>query len=183
MLGGFQKTTMSDIAAAAEVSRPLLYRYFRDKEALLNAVVERVLTEWHEVLSAEAARNTPGTAHTVRLVLSASLEFARNREVLHGLLARDSRQALANYSDVIDRGSDMLRDLMREILGAGVQRGDVRADLDLDDLAHVVSEVFLAYADHIVRGETALGERRIEAILETLLHGFIAKPSSVGSNS
>ena len=179
---GFQKTTMSDIAAAADVSRPLLYRYFRDKEGLLNAVVERVLNEWNEVLVAEAARNTPGTAHTVRLVLTASLEFARNREVLQGLLARDSRAALAETSDVIDRGSDMLRTLVREILEAGVKRGDVRADLDLDDLAHVVSEVFLAYADQIVRGESALGKRRIEAILETLLHGFIAKPPSANAN-
>ena len=72
----------------------------------------------------------------------------------------------------------MLRELIREILGAGVRRGDVRADLDLDDLAHVVSEVFLAYADHIVQGEGGLGERRVEAILETLLHGLIAKPTS-----
>ena len=174
---GFQKVTMGDIAAAANVSRPLLYRYFRDKEGLLNAVVERILREWNEVLTAEAARKTPGTAHTVRLVLVASIEFARGSEVLRGLLGRDSRQALDDYSDVIDRGSDMLRGLMREILFAGVERGDVRSDLDLDDLSHVVSEVFLAYADHIVRGEDKLSERRIEAILETLLHGFIATPS------
>jgi AcrR family transcriptional regulator len=180
---GFQKTTMSDIAVAAQVSRPLLYRYFRDKEGLLDAVVERVLAEWNEVLVAEAARNTPGTAHTVRLVLGASLDFARNREVLRGLLGRDSRRALADYSDVIDRGNDMLRRLIRDILGAGVLRGDVRSDLDLDDLAHVVSEVFLAYADHIVMGDDdGLGERRVEAILETLLHGFIAKPS-LGSST
>lgn len=175
---GFQKVTMGDIATAANVSRPLLYRYFRDKEGLLDAVLDRILREWNEVLVAEAARTTPGTAHTVRLVLTASLEFARTREVLHGLLGRDSRQAVADYSDVIERSSDMLRDLMREILRDGVRRGDVRADLALDDLAHVVSEVFLAYADHIVRDENALGERRIEAILETLLHGFIVVPSS-----
>ena len=180
---GFQKTTMNDIAVAANVSRPLLYRYFRDKEGILDTVVERVVREWNEVLVAEAARTTPGTAHTVRLVLLASLNFARSREVLHGLLARESRLALADYSDVIDRGNDMLRGLIREILGAGVRRGDVRADLDLDDLAHVVSEVFLAYADHIVQGEDEMGERRIEVILETLLHGFIAKPISMDGSA
>ena len=130
------------------------------------------------MLLAEAARNTPGTAHTVRLVLQASLEFARSREVLHGLLARDAKQALADSGDVITRGSDMLRDLIRDVLEAGVRRGDVRSDLELDDLAHVVSEVFLAYADHIVQGDESLGERRVEAILETLLHGFIAKPAA-----
>jgi AcrR family transcriptional regulator len=174
---GFAKTTMTDVALAADASRPLVYRYFRDKEGLFEAVVDRVFTEWHEVLLAEAARNTPGTAHTVRLVLKASLDFARNREVLQGLLGQDARLALADYSDVLDRGSRMLRDLVRDILERGIRRGDVRGDLDVDDLAHVVSEVFLAYADHIVTGEgEGIGERRFEAIIETLLHGFIASP-------
>lgn len=174
---GFQKVTMGDIAAAAAVSRPLLYRYFEDKEGLLNAVVERVLREWNEVLVAEAARNTPGTAHTVRLVLLASLRFAAERDVLRGLLGRDARHVLEDSSDVIDRGGDMLRALMSRIFEAGVARGDVRSDLDRDDLAHVVSEVFLAYADRVVRGEGEFGPRRIEAILETLLHGLIVGPA------
>ena len=98
---GFAKTTMTDVALAADASRPLLYRYFRDKEGLFEAVVDRVFTEWHEVL-----------------------------------------------------------------------------------LAHVVSEVFLAYADHIVTGEgEGIGERRFEAIIETLLHGFIAGPSFAETNA
>ena len=178
---GLQKTRMADIALAADASRPLLYRYFRDKEALFAAVVDRVLREWNEVLMVEAARATPGTAHTIRLVLIASLDFARERDVLRGLLARDARIALADYCDVIDEGSLMLRRLIESVLRAGVQRGDVRSDLNVEDLAHVVSEVFLAYADHIVSGETdGLGERRIEAILETLLHGLIAKSPAAG---
>ncbi len=175
---GYQKTAMHDVAVAANVSRPLLYRHFRDKAGLLNAVVERVLREWNEVLAAEAARATPSTGHTVRLVLMASLEFARSRQVLHGLLARDAKQALSDSGDAIARGSDMLRALMRDVLAAGIRRGDVRSDLDLDDLAHVVSEVFLAYADHVIQGDEQLGERRVKAILETLLHGFVAKPGS-----
>ena len=55
---------------------------------------------------------------------------------------------------------------------------DVRADLELDDVAHVVSEVFIAYSDHAVTGETdGFGERRVSAIIETLLHGVIAQPA------
>ena len=44
-----------------------------------------------------------------------------------------------------------------------------------------MSEVFLAYADHMVRGEReGFGDRRFEAIIETLLHGIIAAPPAVG---
>jgi len=176
---GFKKTTMGDIAQAAGASRPLLYRYFSDKEKIFEIVVDRILHEWNEVLIAEAARSTPGTAHTLRLVLTASLDFARDRHVVRGLLARDSRSALADYSDVIEQGSALLRKLLEDILRTGVQRGDVRGDLNVEDVAHVVSAVFLAYADHIVSGDDEdLGERRVEAILETLLHGLIVVPNA-----
>lgn len=40
---GVAKTTMADIAKAAEVSRPALYQYFDDKEDILVAVLVRVM--------------------------------------------------------------------------------------------------------------------------------------------
>jgi len=169
---GFQKTRLEDVAAAAQVSRPLVYRYFSNKETLFGLVVERILREWNEVLIAEAARKTPSTAHTLRRVLTACLDFAQSRTVLRGLLSRDSKLVLSHF-DIIQRTNDMLRHLVRDVLESGGARGDVRTDLDFEDLAHVVSEVFIAYSDHIVAGETtSLSERRVEAIIETLLHGI-----------
>lgn len=171
---GFEKATLGTIASQANISRTLIYRYYDDKEILLEAVVKRLIDEWRDVLAVEAERNTPGTAHTLRLVLIRSLEYAKSRAVLGKLLSRDTRLRLSTYSNVIESGNDMLRTLVREILQRGVVRGDVRNDLEVEDLAHVVSEVFLAYADHTVLGdEVGLVERRIEAILETLLHGII----------
>ena len=48
-------------------------------------------------------------------------------------------------------------------------------DLDLDDMVHVVSEVFVSYALLALAGESErVGRRRAEAVVETLLHGVIA---------
>ena len=171
---GFRKATLEDVAGAAQVSRPLVYRYFGDKRGLFAEVVDRVLREWNEVLVAEAARTTPGTAHTLRRVLVACLDFARTRTVLQGLLARDSRLVRSLVGDVLDDGRQLLPGLVHEVLVAGVRRGDVRSDLDLEDMAHVVSEVFVSYTLLVLAGEDQqVGDRRVEAVIETLLHGVI----------
>lgn len=41
---GFRRTTMNDLAAAANMSRPALYLLFPNKEAIFRAVVQRVTT-------------------------------------------------------------------------------------------------------------------------------------------
>jgi len=101
---GFSKTTLEAVASAAQVSRPLVYRYFGDKRELFGVVVDRVLNEWNEVLVAEASRTTPGTAHTLRLVLTACLDFAQSRTVLRGLLLRDARLVRSVVGGVLDEG-------------------------------------------------------------------------------
>ena len=59
---GFQKTTIVEIAAAAQVSKPLVYRYFESKEHLYEVVDQpRVFEGWNEELRRRAlARVRPG---------------------------------------------------------------------------------------------------------------------------
>lgn len=172
---GYRKTTLEDVAAAAEVSRPLVYRYFEDKPGLFARVAARVFQEWNEVLAAEAARTTPGTAHTIRLVLAACLEFARTRTVLRGILLRDAGLVRFLIGDVLDEGRALLPRLITQILEAGVRRGDVRADLPVEDMAHVISEVFVSYTLLVLeRADAEVSVRRVDTVIETLLHGVIA---------
>ncbi len=172
---GFKKTTLEDVAQAADVSRQLVHRYFGDKRELFARVIDRVLREWNEVLAAEAARPGRNTDERIRGVLVSCLDFARSRGVLRGLLLRDARLVRSLFGDVVDEGRALLPDLLEGVLRHGLERGDVRGDLDPRDMAHVVSEVFVAYTLLVLSGESAApGERRVEAVIETLLHGVIA---------
>lgn len=174
---GYRKTALEEIAGAAGVSRPLVYRYFGDKRGLFAEVLDRVLREWNEVLLLEASRTTPGTSHTLRRVLQACLGFARERTVLRGLLVRDAGLVRAQVGDVLERGRGLLPELLRQVLIRGVERGDVRGDLEPEDMAHVIAEVFVSYTLRVLAGEDEeVGRRRVEAVVETLLHGVIASP-------
>ena len=49
---GFEKTTMDDIAARLDVTKPALYRYFKNKDDLfLASIVEMVITEYKNYLT------------------------------------------------------------------------------------------------------------------------------------
>jgi AcrR family transcriptional regulator len=56
---GFRRTSMADVAAEAGVSRPALYQWFANKEALFRAVGEYLA---EEALKAAAAAWPPGKA-------------------------------------------------------------------------------------------------------------------------
>lgn len=171
---GFQKTGVDEIAAAAGVSKPLIYRYFRSKEHLFEVVVDRVIDAWCEVVTHEGARVVPSAGHSLRGIVRASLDFASSREVLRGLLARESQLLLAGYSDVLDRGTATLRGVVTEALLRGVRAGEIRTDLDVANLAEVITEICVRFVDRLLAGD--LGAKELElrdAIIETILHGVV----------
>ena len=137
-------------------------------------MVDRVITEWCEVVTAEGARATPSAAHNLRLIVQASLEFACSRGVLRGLLARESQLMLADYSDVLDRGTATLRRVVGETLERGVRTGEVRSDLDLGRMADTITEVCVRFGDRLLSGDLEGGTTKLlDTIIETLLHGVI----------
>ncbi len=171
---GFQKAGVDEIAQQAGVSKPLIYRYFHSKKHLFEVVVDRVIHEWCEAITAEGARITPSAAHSLRLVVGASLDFARTRDVLRGLMARESQLMLAGYSDVLERGTETLRRVLRDVLERGARTGDVRTDLDPDRMTDVITEVCVRFGDLLLAGDVGRATPGLlEAIVETLLHGVI----------
>ena len=172
---GFSKASIEDIAAQAGVSKPLIYRYFTSKRHLFELVVDRLIREWCDVITAEAARVTPSAGHSLRLVVRASLSFATSRDVLRGLLARESQLLLSGYSDVLEVGTATLRDVIRTVLDRGVQAGEIRGDLDVHQMADVIAEVCVRFGDRLLAsGSEPAQAELLDAIVETLLHGVVA---------
>jgi TetR/AcrR family transcriptional regulator of autoinduction and epiphytic fitness len=56
---GFRKTSMEDVARAADISRQGLYLHFRDKEALFRAAIGKMIDDGLASLDAELGRDAP----------------------------------------------------------------------------------------------------------------------------
>ena len=108
---GVRRTTLSDVARTAGVSRMTLYRRFPDVRGMLSALITR---EFGKILAAanEAAREEPtargqlvvASVHTIRALAANPL--------MHAVIERDAellRKAAPDatvYTATIDRGLD-----------------------------------------------------------------------------
>ena len=189
---GFQKTSVVEIAAAAQVSKPLVYRYFESKEHLYEVVISRLVQTWNEELQGELslaseASSTPkkgGVAAALRGMHRASLGFARRSPLLRGLLAKESRLLLASYSDVVERTNATLKAQIAQCLQCGVETGEVRLDLPVDAMADAVTEIHLAYVERVVSGtEMPNAERLSLDAFECLLFGICLRENDPSTTS
>src|SRR3954469_1843437 len=107
--GGFDGTTIQDVASAVGVSKPAVLHHFPSKDALRAAVLDAMLAHWKDTLP--------------RLLLAATASEDRFQAVLgetRRFFAEDPDRARIVLREVLDRPDEMRR----------VLRGAVRPWLD-----------------------------------------------------
>ncbi len=79
---GYAATSVQEIVGAAKVSKPVLYYYFSDKEAIFEAVLQAANDDRYRLMQA-AAENGNTVAEKLEQVLAAIFEYSvRNRELM-----------------------------------------------------------------------------------------------------
>ena len=175
---GFAKATIQEIAAAAHVSKPLFYRHFRNKQDVFEAVVERVFTDWREALEERVAACSGDTCEALRELFVGMLEYGRARPFLNRLLTRDSQLLLSTQSEVWDRACRALQDLVERLLRAGVERGEVRADVPVEHMADLLTELQFAYANRQILTGAAIAPEIVDALAASMLGGVLCPGAS-----
>lgn len=120
---GAGSLSMAAIAEAAAVSRPTLYRYYRDVDAVLTGIANLIAS--HDDLFEEAVASEPDPTPRLDLILGAVAgagDHAAAATALHAALPPDAREVLARHESRIRR-------LLIETLDAGVDSGAFRRDL------------------------------------------------------
>jgi AcrR family transcriptional regulator len=91
--GGASAVTMEAVAAHAGVSRPLVYKHFTNRDALMVALFRRE-SEAFDAEVVEALRGARGLEEVIRTSAEAIIDgFARRRRVLRPLLYGESMNA------------------------------------------------------------------------------------------
>jgi AcrR family transcriptional regulator len=171
---GLRHATFEEIAAAAGVSRTLLYRYFDGKIALLRAVRERALSSWAESVR-EATDASVTALGALEAMIGETFRFASARPDFRAFLLGDARLAL---HDEDSAGSGHSRRMWREqtaaILARGVETGEVPAELDIRASAEVLCAMQLGVIEQmyeIADSSVTLGSAHLEAACRILIGG------------
>jgi AcrR family transcriptional regulator len=168
---GFAKTTVDEIAAAAGVSKGLVYDHYASKEDLLSAVWTRQVDAWRAATRLRVKHAEGSFADAIGEMIDASIRHARENPLLRRILEQDPGSFLPHTRQGIAAFAREYRDGLERALRHGVRCGELRRGLDVPYTAELiwlthfwlVRELFLgpdrrwrADGDALLRAATAL---------------------------
>ena len=140
---GLRRTTMEDIAREAGAGKATLYRHFANKDAVIDALLEREARRFERVLE-QAAAGEPDAAGRIEATFVAAVAFLVGHPVL--TRGRDEEPGLLLPRITADGGPLVARGLERfgQLIAEGVASGELRA-VDPRAAAEVVVRLVLSY--------------------------------------
>jgi AcrR family transcriptional regulator len=172
---GFRGTTVDDIAAEAGMSRPLLYKHYDGKDALIDAVLDDLLSEW-EAQAGELAEY-PCATDALQAKLERSVRFAMDRPLLQAIFQQDPRVLMSGHAELFARSNEASRAQIERIVRQGQSTGEFAADLDPSSVTELVELVTLAMSERALgRSGAAVDEKFLTESVKVLLRGLRPRP-------
>lgn len=139
---GIARTTMDDIARLAEVSRATVFNYFPTKADIVGELVAAFERGFLRVVDRQLARRAP-TAERIRAVFEETARENLRAPALSRLLIGEAESGFGTAQGSNKKMARMYA-AIGELLSAGREGGDVRADVSIETLAELVGGTFMA---------------------------------------
>lgn len=140
---GIGATTMEDIAREARAGKATLYRYFANKDAVIDALLEREAERLERRLH-DAADAAGSCAEAVEAAYVTGVDFYVTHPVL--TRGRDEEPGLILHRIIADGGPQVrtLLDFFADLIARGVESGEFRR-VRPREAAEVVVRLMLSY--------------------------------------
>jgi TetR/AcrR family transcriptional regulator len=175
---------MKQVARRAGVSVGSLYTYFPNRDGMLAFAVQlcvRFITdsfnEYRPFLAALPLREA------LAAYLSGGIEWSRMYTGLVKLFARAAYHGDPELADTLVRPiATLLREMVHDILAAAAERGEIRADVDLEVATRIVHALTIAVGDSQllpylnvyfqVTGDGVTDEQALAGLIDLVLSGI-----------
>lgn len=173
--GGPAAMTTRGVAEAAGVQAPTIYRLFGDKDGLLDAVAEHVMTTFvagKTAGMAAAAQDGADPVEDLRSSWRRQVDFGLANPAVFRVVSDPDRAA---GSAAAQAGRDVLASRVHRLAAAGLLRVPERRAVDLIHAAGT-GAIHALLATPADERDPGLGEAMMEAVLDAIL---VADPSGV----
>lgn len=137
---GVRRTTMDDVARRAGVSRPTVYRYFSDRDALIVEVVTRRARSFG-VRAREYISGRPDFPAKIVDGLGYLVRGGRRDPILRALLQPDNLSATSGILTAGKVAEQLTLEVWEPILVAAQEAGEMRSDIDPRELCGVMADL------------------------------------------
>ncbi|WP_249529830.1 TetR/AcrR family transcriptional regulator [Paenibacillus brevis] len=161
---GYDGTTVPMIANTAQVGAGTIYRYFENKETLVNALFQQCVQEFSETLKFEEIDPSSDMRDQFHYIFKRLIKFADTN--IHALLFIESHNS-AYYIDVTSRKAFQgLMETLRQMMQNGKDRGVIK-DLQTDALIALVYGAFVMLFKLIQAGLLDESEAMLKEVEES----------------
>jgi AcrR family transcriptional regulator len=148
---GFAKTAVADIAAELDMSPANIYRFFSSKNAIVEAICKRCLSEVEEKAWAVARSKTPAAQRMERLILEI-LAYHKENLVTEQRVNELVVAAIEHSWDAIRAHKDVMRNVTELILRDGIEAGEFEP-VDPRDTAELIMRSVLVFTHPLLVGQ------------------------------
>jgi AcrR family transcriptional regulator len=146
----FDQASINRIIELAGIPKGSFYQYFQDKKDLYRHLLDLIVSRKLEFLSPVAANPDSMDFFTlIHEIYAAGIRFAAENPQLQmisrRLLSDRSHPVFVEFmQDNMSKSDEIFAGLIRQ----GISRGEIRQDIDVDFVAHLVSSINSSVADY-----------------------------------
>lgn len=153
-INGYHETSMDSIAAAAQISKPMLYLYYGSKEELFGACLDRELRRFVETVSTHIDFDQ-SPKDMLRTTIRAFLCYIDENRASWIVMYTQATSSQA-FAHTVREGRERIVELVGQLLRAGTRKPEPGVDFDLMAVALVGAGE--AIASRVSTGDTDVEE-------------------------
>jgi TetR/AcrR family transcriptional regulator len=152
---GYRGTTVDQIAARAQMSKPNLLYYFRRKEDIYRALLEKTLADWLIPLRSLDPQGEP--LSEIEKYVRAKMAMSRDNPKASRLFANEMLHGAPAIGDFLGGPMKLLVDDTANIITAWIAKGQIAA-IDPYHLIFTIWAMTQHYADFDIQVRAVLGK-------------------------
>jgi AcrR family transcriptional regulator len=176
---GFERTTVDEIACEASIGKGTVYLYFKNKEAIFRALIEKGLSDLEQILTESAGHGDFG--RQLHAMIYNNLKYIEiNREFYRMFLKERLTVKLLSdeqsYRLIMEKHQSLFNSTA-QLIQQGIDQGYFRPGV-CEDYVTAISGVINHFAGHWILLETSKPlTAKINTIMEIILSGIQKNPS------
>jgi AcrR family transcriptional regulator len=171
-VNGYHETSMDSIAAAAQISKPMLYLYYGSKEELFGACLNRELTRFIDAVRADIDPEQ-NPKDLLRNTIASFLHYIDANRASWIVMYTQATSSQA-FAHTVREGRERITDLVAGLLRAGTRHPDPHTNFDM--MAAALVGAGEAVANRLSTGDTDVDEAA-ELMINLFWRGLKGAPS------
>lgn len=148
----YQQASISRIVARAGIAKGSFYQYFEDKKDLYLYLIDLALNEKAAFIQSMPPPDPAmGTFAYLRWLFASGVQFEFSNPQLTRVVYHAFYDEPPFLEEVMRQARASATQFSRQLIAQGMDRGDLRADLDVDTAVFLLDVVILELGNHIMQ--------------------------------